>query len=864
MNRALFSLLILGVAAAGVLGLRLVRLPAETRPVTPGVSQELAHDRAARVSSLAYDVSLRIPASRTEAVQGRVTVTFALSDAARPLAFDFTQATNRLHKVTANGHTITPEVSRGHVVVRPEVLVRGENRVSFEFSAGDEALNRQNDFLYSLFVPARAALAFPCLDQPDLKARWRLTLDVPAGWTAVSNGRESGRLAAGGRISYLFEETAPLPTYLFAFAAGHFLVESAEREGRTFRMFHRETDPARISRNRDAIFDLHAKSLAWLERYTNVAYPFGKFDFVLIPSFQFGGMEHPGAVFYNASSLLLEEAATQNQHLARANVIAHESAHMWFGDLVTMTWFNDVWMKEVFANFMAAKIVNPSFPTINHPLRFLVQHHPVAYDVDRTDGANPIRQDLANLDDAGSLYGAIIYQKAPVVMRQLELLVGEAAFRDGLRRYLILHGFANAGWPDLIRILDASSPLDLAAWSHAWVAEAGRPTIETIVEIENGAVRRLALHQSDPRDRGLLWTQRLEVAVGRGEDVRLLQVATDAATVELPDAVGTPVPDWILPAAGGLGYAKFDLDARTVAFLAERLHEIRDPLTRGAALVALWECMLDGQVPVSSLRLTLTSALAAETNELNLQLVLDQLRALFWRFTPTGERAAFANALEPLLRDGLNRAATTSEKAAWFAALRSIATTSPTLDWLERIWARRARIPGLPLSEVDETDLAMDLSVRDRPSADAMLHTQLARITNPDRKARLEFVMPALSGDAAVRGTFFASLADPSQRTRETWVLEAVRYLHHPLRAGTSARLVRPALAMVLDIQRTGDIFFPKRWADATLGGYQSVETAADVQAFLNTLPPDYPTRLRWTLLSAADPLFRAARLLGH
>ena len=201
-------------------------------------------------------------------------------------------------------------------------------------------------------------------------------------------------------------------------------------------MFHRETDAARLRRNREAIFDLHAQALEWLEAYTGIPYPFGKFDFVLIPSFQFSGMEHAGAVYYNANSLLLDETATQNQMLGRANVIAHETAHMWFGDLVTMTWFNDVWMKEVFANFMAAKIVNPSFPEVNHDLRFLVQHYPAAYDVDRTAGANPIRQDLANLNEAGSLYGAIIYQKAPIVMRQLELLVGEDMFRDGLRDYL--------------------------------------------------------------------------------------------------------------------------------------------------------------------------------------------------------------------------------------------------------------------------------------------------------------------------------------------------------------------------------------------------------------------------------------------
>ncbi len=257
-------------------------------------------------------------------------------------------------------------------------------------------------------------------------------------------------------------------------------METAERNGRQFRMLHRETDTQKVARNRDAVFDLHAAALAWLEQYTAIPYPFDKFDFLLVPSFQFGGMEHPGAIFYNAAALLLDASATQNQKLGRASLIAHETAHMWFGDLVTMKWFNDVWMKEVFANFMAAKIVNPSFPEINHELRFLYAHYPAAYDVDRTAGTNPIRQRLDNLSEAGSLYGAIIYQKAPIVMRQLEMIVGVEGLRDGLRDYLKQHAYGNAAWTDLIRLLDRRTPDDLDAWSRAWVEEAGRPVISTI------------------------------------------------------------------------------------------------------------------------------------------------------------------------------------------------------------------------------------------------------------------------------------------------------------------------------------------------------------------------------------------------
>jgi aminopeptidase N len=851
------------LAAAGAAAWLWIRRDPE--PPAAGIPLGLAQDRAARVSSLKYHAKYRIPARRDEPVRGSVAVRFSLRDTDRPIAFDFAQPADRVGAVRANERAVTPVVANGHIVIPSRALAVGNNLIELDFVAGDAALNRNDEFLYSLFVPARASLALPCFDQPDLKARWTFSLTVPADWTAVSNGREVSRSpgAEPGWQEITFAETEPLSTYLAAFAAGKFSIETAVRDGREFRMFHRETDAAKVARNSAAIFDLHARALAWLEDYTGIKYPWGKFDLVAIPSFQFGGMEHAGAIFYNASGLLLDEAATKNQLLGRAAVIAHETAHMWFGDLVTMRWFNDVWMKEVFANFMAAKIANPSFPEVNHELRFLYQHYPSAYEVDRTEGANPIRQELANLNEAGSLYGAIIYQKAPIVMRQLELLMGPEAFRDGLREYLKAHAFGNATWPDLVAVLDARTPVDLVAWSRAWVDEPGRPTLETDLQTQDGRIVRLAVRQRDSRGRGVIWPQRLAVVVATPRETRSFDVTLEGAETVVAEAAGLPAPAWVLPVGGGLGYGLFQLDQPTLDHLAAKLHEIPDPLTRGAALVTFWESMLEGRVAPDVLMQTLVAALPRETDELTVQQMLDYTRSTFWRYTAADDRAEMAEKLEGTLRAGLDQAKSTSGKAAWFAALRSTATTPATLEWLERVWRHDEKVPGLPLAEADESDLALDLAVRDVPAAEEILKTQLDRFKNPDRKARFAFVMPALSRDAAVRERFFESLKDVNNRRREAWVLEAARYLHHPLRAGSSKRLVVPALALVREIQQTGDIFFPKRWADATLSGYQSVQTAADVRAFIDRLPPDYPPRHRWVLLSSADPLFRAARQGG-
>jgi aminopeptidase N len=825
-----------------------------------GISETLARARAARVGNLRYDLAFTIPAARTQPVAGLALIRFTLATNTEPLILDYQpDRSGFLRRVEANGKETTVRQVNGHIIVPSEALGIGENSLSLEFNAGDGPLNRNDEFLYTIFVPARAHQAFPCFDQPDLKARWSLALDVPEGWQVIGNGAEIERQNAAGRTRVRFGGTQPVSTYLFAFAAGKFAVEQAERNGRTFRMFHRETDAAKVTRNRDAIFDLHAAALAWLEDYTAIPYPFGKFEFLLVPAFQFGGMEHPGSIFYNANGLLLEESATQDQMLGRASLIAHESAHMWFGDLVTMEWFSDVWMKEVFANHMAAKIVNPAFPAINHDLRYLVSHYPSAYDVDRTEGTNEIRQPLANLNEAGTLYGAIIYQKAPIVMRQLETLVGAEAFRDGLREYLRAYTFGNASWPDLIEILDRRTPEDLAAWSRAWVEERGRPIITTELRLADGKIRSLAFTQRDPYPRrGLRWNQRIQVAVGDARTTTL-PVYLKGRRTEVPEARGLPAR-FVLPNGGGVAYGEFHLDPASRSWLMANLPSLEDELTRGSAWVTLWDAVLTGQTTAEAFLTLAIEALPVERNELNVNRVLGYVREAYWRHTPSTARPALAARLEPVLRAGLDLAPSSSLKSVWFSALRDVARTPATIAWLTRVWKQEERVPGLTLAETDYIRLAQDLAVRDVPDAAAVLDRQYELIKNPDRKAQFAFVRPAISSDPKEREAWFAALADVNNRRREPWVLEGLRYLHHPLRARTSEKYIGPSLLLVREIQRTGDIFFPKRWMDATLSGHQSRSAAATVRTFVDRLPSSYPERLRRIILSSADDLFRASR----
>jgi aminopeptidase N len=855
-----------------------------------GISETLAHARAARIANLRYDLAFTIPAARSEPLAARETVRFTLHDTADAVVLDFApDRSGFLKRVEVNGVETEVRQVNGHLIVPAASFRAGENAIAVEFNAGDASLNRSDDFLYTIFVPARAHLAFPCFDQPDLKARWSLALDAPDGWQVLGNGAELERQTDAWRTRVRFAQTAPIATYLFAFAAGKFSVEQGERNGRTFRMFHRETDAAKVARNRDAIFDLHAAALKWLEDYTGIPYPFGKFDFFLVPAFQFGGMEHPGAIFYNANGLMLDESATQEQMLGRASVISHETSHMWFGDLVTMKWFNDVWMKEVFANYMAAKIVNPSFPHVNHDLRFLLDYYPQAYGVDRTAGTNEIRQPLANLNDAGTLYGAIIYQKAPIVMRQLETLMGAEAFRDGLREYLRKYSYGNATWTDLITMLDDRTPEDLAAFSRAWVEERGRPVIRTDTRFSNGRIARLSFTQQDPYpDRGLTWNQRFTVAAG-AQTVTAIPVQLNAARVDVMAARGVPAA-FVLPNGGGIAYGEIHLDPASLSWLMQHLGQastggdrrasggasaqrggesewpppsgvILDELTRGSAWVTLWDAVLDGEVKPDAFAQLALKALPLETNELNVSRVLSYGRDDYWRYTAPEARLRLAPRLETVLRAGLDAAKTQTLKSVWFSALRDMAQTKDTIDWLTRVWRHDEKIPGLTLSETDDIRLAEELAVRGVSDAATIVDEQFARTKNPDRKAQFAFVRPALSASQAERDAWFASLADVANRRHEPWVLEGLRYLHHPLRADASEKYIADSLMLLREIQRTGDIFFPKRWMDATLSGHRSPAAASIVRAFVDRLPPQYPLPLRRVILSSADDLFRAAKV---
>ncbi|MFM8392539.1 MAG: M1 family metallopeptidase, partial [Acidobacteriota bacterium] len=511
-----------------------------------GVSRQLAARRSARLSDVRYALSLQLTGSARPGgvveplaqLEGTARISFRqrigphMND---PLLLDFrdlqscggktelTITDGAIGSVEVNGRPLEHcEQLNGHLIIPAAALREGENEALIDFVAPIAASGRPlicfddptngDRFVYLLPVPMDASLAYPCFDQPDLKGRFSLSITVPAGLEVISNTAPDCIEPAGPALTrYRFAETPPLSTYLFSFAVGRFACLEAELDRLPLRLFVRRSQLERAAAEWPAIQALTASGIRALVQYLDHPFPFSKYDQVLLPGFPFRGMEHAGATYLREESILFPSQPTRADRHARTTLILHELVHQWFGDLVTMRWFDDLWIKEGFANYLAyltmATIANDEAGRLDVWKLFHLHHKPAAYLIDSSSGTTPIHQQVPNLNDAKSAYGAIVYQKAPTVLRALSFKLGAEVFRAGVQLFLQRHAFSNADWRDLIASFEEVSGLPLGEWASAWIGESGMPIIETSWDLLETASRRLqiTLRQSDQRQPGRCW-----------------------------------------------------------------------------------------------------------------------------------------------------------------------------------------------------------------------------------------------------------------------------------------------------------------------------------------------------------------------
>lgn len=821
-----------------------------------GVSEQLAQFRKHQISNVTYGLSFEIPNQKSENINSQLTLELTLSDLSSPLYLDFKEKSQNIKSISANGKNITIVREKGHIVIPVENLISGKNTISISFIAGNLSLNRNDDFLYTLLVPDRASTLFPCFDQPDIKATYKLSLSVPKDWSVLAAADVKEKVEKGDFTSYTFGESDKMSTYLFSFVAGKFK-SVTKKPGLEMTFLYRENDKKKIESSTDTIFNLHQQSLDFLEKYTNYKFPFQKLDFASIPVFQYGGMEHVGAIQYRESTLFLDNSATDSEKLNRAKLIAHETSHMWFGDLVTMKWFDDVWMKEVFANFMADKIMNPIFPKVNHNLQFFTAHYGSAYAEDRSLGTHPIRQHLANLKDAGSLYGAMIYNKAPIMMRQLEASMGKEAFQKGIQKYIQKYANDNADWNNLVEILDAETPLDMKKWSEVWVNKSGRAIFSDKIEYDSkNRIKKFEIEQKAEDKSSNIWPQIFQIGFVYKDNVKVLNANIKDKNLILREAVGLEKPLTVIYNYNGFGYGVFPLDGNNLNYIAT----LKDEVARASAYSNLYENTLIGNISPDKAFDCFLKGIQSEENELVLRIVSNNLNTIYWRFFTEKQQNKVQKQLVDILYERLQVNLSSNIKKTLFGLFSSVAYSDLGKVSLYKVWNKEISIPNLKLNEDDYTNMAMNLAIFKHEKADEILEKTRNSISNPDKKKRFEFLLPSLSKDESVRNAFIESLKDDANREKESWVSVGLANVNHPLRQESAQKYIRFSLDLVDEIQRTGDIFFPKDWLDNTVGNYSSKYAFDEVQRFLKE-NPNFSPILKRKLFQSTDLLYKAQNI---
>ncbi|WP_298879034.1 M1 family aminopeptidase [uncultured Polaribacter sp.] len=823
-----------------------------------GISYELAKYRKQQIADVVYNLHFKIPLQKSEPIPSKLKVSFTVNDLENDVYLDFNEEASKLKSVKINEEKSIVNHQKEHVIIDKTKLVLGSNTVEVLFDAGEKSLNRNDEFLYTLLVPDRASTLFPCFDQPDIKANYNLKITVPKDWKVLTCAFEDNSFETNDFIEYTFEPSDLMSTYLFSFVAGKFTEKNMNPGAFNMRFLFRENNKEKIEASVDEVFKIHQNSIDFLEEYTEVDFPFTKMDFAALPPFQYGGMEHVGAIQYRQSSLFLDEKATQNRKLGRAKLIAHETSHMWFGDLVTMKWFNDVWMKEVFANFMADKIMNPVFPELNHDLNFMMTHYPSAYSEDRTKGTNAIRQNLDNLKNAGSLYGRIIYNKAPIMMRQLEYLLGEDFFKEGVQEYIQTYENSNADWNELVTILDKKSPEDIIAWSDVWVNSSGRPIFYEEIEYnEKGNVTKFILHQKAENGSDKIWTQSFKIKLidKRGYE-KTINLKNMGKSFDISDAVKDFKLGQILYNSNGFGYGVFPVNKKEII----TYKDIKDEVSRAYQFINLYENMLIGNVSPLETYNVMFEAILQEKNELIVNYLSGRLQNTFWTFLNSETQEKLQDKINRELINLLEQDLPSNIKRTLFRLYQSVAISQKGKENLYLIWNNEKEINNLYLNENDFSSLAMKLAILKHSNTPEILEKQLTRISNPDRLERFKWLLPSLSAKESIRDDFMKSLLKKENREKESWVQAALNNIHHPLRHKTSTKHLKSILNKLEEVQLTGDIFFPKGWLASSIGNYSSKEANVILNQFLENNPNYSPILLK-KLLQTTDNLSRAQKI---
>jgi aminopeptidase N len=841
-----------------------------------GVSRELALQRATQIRDLRYRLSFELVPGASR-IKGSEEIRLKISDASEPVILDFRDldATGKASKGAINNLKVNdrqvdePRQINGHIVLPAQYFKSGENTISLGFETGVAPAGRPiirysdqddgSEYIYTLFVPMDASLAFPCFDQPDLKGRFSLTVLAPEDWTVVSNDEPDTGLAPviPGKKQTRFKETRPISTYLFSLAAGPFKQITGKGAAVPLRLFVRQSKLKRAQEEWPETMQLTRDGMKHFVDFFGYRFPFPKYDQVLIPGFAYGGMEHAGSTFLREDSILFRTTPNKSDRLSRASLVLHELAHQWFGDLVTMRWFDDLWLKEGFANYMASHAMAAIYDRDEIWKRFYQTHKPLAYGIDATKGTTPIYQRVNNLKDAKSAYGAIVYQKAPSLLRALSFLIGDEKFRDGVRLFLKEHSYANAEWGDLIGAFERTSNRRLKAWADAWVKQRGMPQVDVEWSCNGaGTIDSLKLQQRDVLSEGGIWPikTRLLLAYDDAPPERII-VQLEGARAAIREAAGRMCPAYIFANDGDFGYGRYMLDERSRKAVPERIGKVKDAFHRTMLWGTLWDAVREAEMsPGDYLALALDS-LPAETDEQLAESLLERIARVYQRYLSHAQRERFAERIESLCYDRMMNAR--GLQIAYFRAYRTLATTSTGRGRLKQMLAGKLTVPGVEIKQHDRWRIVTTLLAHGDAESERLLAVERSQDTGDDSRKQA-YIAEAARGDAATKRRYFDDYAK-NRAIPEDWIEGSLSPFNSYNHAQLTMPYLEPALEALPQIKRERKIFFVLAWLNAFIGGQQSGEALNEVREFKRTNKIERDLELK--VLEVMDELERTVRI---
>jgi aminopeptidase N len=658
------------------------------------LTKQEAEARAALITVDAYELEVDLTGG-AEGFRSTTTVRFTASAAAgtfvevRPVA---------LRRARLNGAALPPEALTGGRLALTG-LRAGRNELTveadFAYSHASEGMHRFVDpvdkevYVYAQPSITQAPAFMACFDQPDLKAPVTVRVTADPRW--LVRGNSEGRRTGPGR--WEFAPTPPLATYLITLAAGPYHQVTSEHDGVPMALLARASLAPHLEREAPELFETTAACLDRYHELFRIRYPFGKYDQAFVPEFSWGAMEFPGCVLIR-DELVFRSAVTETERQARAVLVAHEMAHMWFGNLVTMRWWDDLWLNESFADYLGWRVIAETTRWRHAATTYSVLRKTWGYAADQRPSTHPVAaEEVPDTTAALANFDGISYAKGSAVLRQLVAWIGDDAFREGLRAYFDTYAYRNATLADLLAAWTGVSGRDVTGWARVWLRQPQVNTLWPEVDVDTaGRYRSVRVRQGAPPEHPILRPHRLRVGVYQrvgGAVVRRQQVTVDLAGegAEVPELVGATAGALVLVNDDDLTYAKIRLDGGR-SEPAEVLPDVADPLARALLWTSAWDACRDADLAPARFLALAAAALPAETVvpvfETMLRLTTD---IVVDRYLPPEERPAAAAVLAGVCRKLLGHAPPGGDRQ--LAAARGLVTCAGPEDvawlaeWLE-------------------------------------------------------------------------------------------------------------------------------------------------------------------------------------